>query len=75
MPEFKTYQQQVVKTQKVVRRVNKKDFKLVSNGTDNHLLLITLQTKYYRKEAEALLGKVGITVNKTQYHLIGKVLL
>ena len=40
-------------------------FNIVSEGTDNHLILIDLtNTKYTGKEAEAILGEINITVNK-----------
>lgn len=65
-PEFKIYIDQVVKNAKVLgEELLKYDFKLVSGGTDNHLLLIELTNKNITgKEAEKLLDLVGITVNK-----------
>ncbi|MGH4137446.1 serine hydroxymethyltransferase [Clostridium sp.] len=65
-PEFKVYIEQVVKNAKVLgEELLKYDFKLVSGGTDNHLLLIELTNKNITgKEAEKLLDLVGITVNK-----------
>lgn len=65
-PEFKDYIDQVVKNAKVLgEELLKYDFKLVSGGTDNHLLLIELTNKNITgKEAEKLLDLVGITVNK-----------
>ncbi|RME14426.1 MAG: serine hydroxymethyltransferase [Bdellovibrio sp.] len=65
-PEFKTYIEQVLKNAKALASVLKEEgFDLVTGGTDNHLLLIDLSSKDITgKEAEALLGKVGITVNK-----------
>ena len=65
-PEFKTYIDQVVKNAKVLgEELLKYGFKLVSGGTDNHLLLIELTNKNITgKEAEKLLDLVGITVNK-----------
>ena len=65
-PEFKTYQQQVAKNAKALAEglVNE-GFKLVSGGTDNHLMLVNLtDTGVTGKEAEKLLDEVGITVNK-----------
>ena len=64
--EFKTYQKQVVLNAKVLAdRLIKKGFNLVSNGTDNHLILIDLSDKEYTgKDAEIALGGAGITVNK-----------
>jgi len=65
-PEFKNYQQQVVKNAKKLAEVLvSRGFKVISNGTDNHLLLVDLSTKNITgKEAEALLGSANITVNK-----------
>ena len=65
-PEFKVYIEQVVKNAKVLgEELTKYGFKLVSGGTDNHLLLIELTNKNITgKEAEKLLDSVGITVNK-----------
>jgi len=64
-PEFKVYIDQVVKNAKVLgEELLKYGFKIVSGGTDNHLLLIELTNKNITgKEAEKLLD-VGITVNK-----------
>ncbi|WP_413228476.1 serine hydroxymethyltransferase [Clostridium estertheticum] len=65
-PEFKAYIEQVVKNAKLLgKELQKYGFKLVSGGTDNHLLLIELTNKNITgKEAEKLLDIVGITVNK-----------
>ena len=65
-PEFKVYIEQVVKNAKLLgKELQKYGFKLVSGGTDNHLLLIELTNKNITgKEAEKLLDLVGITVNK-----------
>ncbi|MCY6958566.1 serine hydroxymethyltransferase [Clostridium brassicae] len=64
--DYKDYIHQVVKNAKVLEEELKKyDFKLVSGGTDNHLILIDLTNKDITgKEAEALLDSIGITVNK-----------
>ncbi|EDS76703.1 serine hydroxymethyltransferase [Clostridium botulinum C str. Eklund] len=64
--EYKGYMGQVVKNAKVLEEEFKKyDFKLVSGGTDNHLLLIDLTNKNITgKDAEKLLDSIGITVNK-----------
>jgi len=64
--EFKEYQKQVVKNAKKLAEVLMENgFKLVSGGTDNHLMLVDLTDKNITgKEAEDALGKVGITVNK-----------
>jgi glycine hydroxymethyltransferase len=65
-PEFRVYIEQVVKNAKVLgEELQKYGFKLVSGGTDNHLLLIELTNKDITgKEAEKLLDLVNITVNK-----------
>ncbi|MCR4667536.1 MAG: serine hydroxymethyltransferase [Desulfovibrio sp.] len=65
-PRFASYQKQVVANAKVLAsQLSSNGFRLVSNGTDNHLLLIDLTTKDLTgKEAESLLDRVGITVNK-----------
>jgi len=63
-PTFKTYQEQVLKNAKALAS-SLSEFRLVSGGTDNHLLLIDLtQNNITGKEAETLLDKSGITVNK-----------
>ncbi len=63
---FKEYQRQVVNNAKKLADVlMDSGFKLVSGGTDNHLILMDLTNKNITgKEAEESLGKVGITVNK-----------
>lgn len=65
-PGFKAYQQQVVKNaKKLSEELMKKDFKIFSGGTDNHLMLIDLTDNGITgKEAEEALDKAGITVNK-----------
>ncbi len=65
-PEFKTYQEQVLKNINVLGEALKaRGFKLVSGGTDNHLLLVDLRNKELTgKAAEKMLGEVDITVNK-----------
>lgn len=65
-PEFKEYQNQIVKNAKVLaEELMNRGFKLVSGGTDNHLMLVDLTNKGVTgKEAEAMLDEVGITVNK-----------
>lgn len=64
--DFKEYQKQIVKNAKVLaEELLKRDFKLVSGGTDNHLILVDLTNKGVTgKEAEEILDEVGITVNK-----------
>ncbi|EPZ8834507.1 TPA: serine hydroxymethyltransferase [Escherichia coli] len=65
-PEFKTYQQQVAKNAKAMVEVFlERGYKVVSGGTDNHLLLVDLVDKNLTgKEADAALGRANITVNK-----------
>src|SRR3989338_8232720 len=65
-PEFKNYAQQIVKNSKTLaKELQKYGFRLVSGGTDNHLILVDLQNKNVTgKEAEAALDKARITVNK-----------
>ena len=65
--EFKAYQQQVVKNAAVLCDALKKEgFKIVSDGTDNHLMLVDLTGMKINtgKEAEHLLDEIGITCNK-----------
>lgn len=65
-PSFKTYMEQVVKNAQVLAEaLESYGFKLVSNGTDNHLILVDLTNKDVTgKDAEILLDSIGITVNK-----------
>ncbi|GBD39210.1 Serine hydroxymethyltransferase [bacterium HR37] len=65
-PSFIDYQNQVVKNAKVMGEcLKKKGFKLVSGGTDTHLVLVDLRdTEITGKLAEETLEKAGITVNK-----------
>ena len=65
-PEFKTYQQQVIKNAQAMAEVFiKRGFDVVSGGTDNHLMLVSLIPKGITgKAADAALGKAHITVNK-----------
>lgn len=64
--DYKEYMEQVVKNTKVLgEELNNYGFRLISGGTDNHLLLIDLTNKNITgKDAEKLLDSVGITVNK-----------
>lgn len=63
---FKAYQTQVVKNAAALAEaLQKEGFKLVSGGTDNHLMLIDLTDKGVTgKEAEHMLDEVNITANK-----------
>lgn len=65
-PEFKLYQEQIIKNSKALsEHLLKLGFNLVSGGTDNHLVLIDLRNKNITgKELETKLDSVGITVNK-----------
>ncbi|AGK97203.1 serine hydroxymethyltransferase [Clostridium pasteurianum] len=65
-PEFKDYANQIVKNAKVLaEELTKYGFRLVSGGTDNHLILIDLTNKDITgKDAEKLLDSVRITANK-----------
>ncbi len=65
-PEFKTYQIQVVKNAQAMAEVfMTRGFDVVSGGTDNHLMLVSLVSKGITgKAADAALGKAHITVNK-----------
>jgi len=65
-PEYKTYQQQVVTNARAMAKVMlERGYDVVSGGTDNHLLLISLISKGLTgKAADAALGAANITVNK-----------
>ena len=65
-PEFKTYAAQIVANAQALAAVLKEaGFRIVSGGTDNHLMLIDVFEKgILGSEAELALGKAGITVNK-----------
>lgn len=65
-PEFKAYAQQIVKNAKALADTLQADgFRIVSGGTDNHLMLVDLTSKNITgKLAQNLLDEVGITANK-----------
>ena len=65
-PEFRTYAAQIVSNAKALAEtLNAAGFRLVSGGTDNHLLLVDVFEKgILGSDAELALGKAGITVNK-----------
>jgi len=65
-PEFRAYQQQVLKNAKAMAKVFiQRGFDVVSGGTDNHLMLVSLIPKGITgKAADAALNKAHITVNK-----------
>ena len=67
-PEFKAYQQQVLKNAAAMAEEFKKNgYRIVSGGTDNHLMLIDVFSKGINgQEAEDALAKVDITINKNQ---------
>lgn len=64
--EFKNYAAQVVSNASVLAKaLTERGFRLVSGGTDNHLILLDVRSRNVSgKEAEVLLGEVGITSNK-----------
>jgi glycine hydroxymethyltransferase len=65
-PEFTAYQQQVVKNaQAMAKTIISRGYKIVSGGTENHLMLVDMIGKGITgKDAEAALGRAHITVNK-----------
>lgn len=68
MPEFKAYQQSIIaNTKRLAERFQSKGYKLVSDGTDNHLFLVDLRVSHpdlTGKQAQELLEKNKITVNR-----------
>ncbi|HQA54788.1 MAG TPA: serine hydroxymethyltransferase [Synergistaceae bacterium] len=64
--EFKKYAAQVVSNASALAKaLTERGFRLVSGGTDNHLILLDVRSRNVTgKEAEVLLGEVGITANK-----------
>lgn len=65
-PEFREYAENIVKNAKAFAEGLKAEgFRLVSGGTDNHLILVDVRNKNLTgKEAEKLLDNIGITCNK-----------
>lgn len=65
-PDFKAYQTNILENAKALAQaLMDRGFRLVSGGTDNHLILVDVRTKELTgKEAENILHEVGITVNK-----------
>jgi glycine hydroxymethyltransferase len=65
-PEFHAYQQQVIRNaQRLADRLQARDLRVVSGGTDNHLMLVDVRSANTTgKVGEAVLGKVHVTVNK-----------
>ena len=64
--EFRSYQERIVRNAKAMAEELKREgFRLVSGGTDNHLMLVDLSDKGITgKDAEEALGRANITVNK-----------
>ena len=65
-PEFKNYARQIVKnTKKLAEELQKRDFKLVTGGTSNHLILADVYSSFGidGKEAEIAMDKTGLTLN------------
>jgi glycine hydroxymethyltransferase len=65
-PEFKTYQQQVVKNAQVLAEtLVQRGLRIVSGRTESHVMLVDLRSKGITgKEAEAVLGDAHMTINK-----------
>lgn len=66
-PEFKDYASQVIKNAKALAKtLEEEGLRIISGGTDNHLMLVDVKTTYgiTGKEAETILDKIHITVNK-----------
>jgi len=65
-PEFKTYQQQVVRNAQIVAEtLTARGLRIVSGGTQSHVMLVDLRSKGITgKEAEAVLGAAHMTINK-----------
>ncbi len=65
-PEFKIYQQQVIKNARIMAdTLTERGLRIVSGGTQSHLMLVDLRSKGITgKEADAALGQAHITVNK-----------
>ena len=65
-PQFREYQRQVVINAKALAAgIAKHGYRIVSGGTDNHLMLVDLRPKNLNgKEAQEVLDRAGITVNK-----------
>jgi glycine hydroxymethyltransferase len=65
-PEFHTYAQQILKNAKeLADQMMKKGFKLVTNGTDNHLIMADIQTSFgvNGREAQDIIDKIGLSAN------------
>jgi len=66
-PEFKLYAQQVIKNaQALAAEMIKRGYRIISGGTDNHLMVIDLgQIGLAGKEAEKILEKIGVSVSRS----------
>lgn len=66
-PEFKTYAKQVIKNAKAMaQEFLKLDYKIISGGTDNHLMVIDMTNKgLIGKKVEVILDKIGISVSRS----------
>jgi len=65
-PEFQAYSQQILKnTKQLAKELMDRGFKLITNGTDNHLIMIDMPTSYdiTGREAQDVLDRVGLTAN------------
>ena len=65
-PEFKDYAEQIVKNaKKLAEELQKRDFKLITGGTSNHLILADVYSSFGidGKEAEIAMDKIGLTLN------------
>ncbi|WP_408912768.1 serine hydroxymethyltransferase [Candidatus Nanosynbacter lyticus] len=65
-PEFKDYAKQIIKNaKKLAEELQKRDFKLVTGGTSNHLILADIYSSFGidGKEAEIAMDKIGLTLN------------
>jgi len=66
-PEFQKYARQVlINAKRLAKKLMEKGFKLITNGTDNHLMLVDMISsfKVSGKEAEQLYDSLGLTINK-----------
>jgi glycine hydroxymethyltransferase len=66
-PEFKAYAEQILKNaKKLADEMMQRDFKLITNGTDNHLILADVHRSFGLdgKIVEETLDKIGLTLNK-----------
>lgn len=66
-PDFKTYAKQIVKNAKrLADELMNRGFRLITNGTDNHLMLVDIQSSFAvdGKVAELAFDKIGLTMNK-----------